>query len=462
MRRHGLITVAALLAGLAGVWAQPVTPALPSTATTRDLLRSTNAADFRLRLGLVDTNVSVVAATGINTDHLSTNAGVLALKEGGALPAMDGAAVTNLTPSLTNAAYLWVDTAGDDDTAVRGVRERPFATIAAAVSASQDGDTIWIGSGSFTNESPVELKQLTLIGQGWNATKIYSDRTHTLVLTNNCHLCGLRVEVLSDVFAYPLVFNQGTNVILDNVAAYGWSDVLYQQAPLQLTANNCLFKSAYDVYNTSYSGSTPTEVIFNQCQMIADGHCRSTENGLTRCFGGLSQGSYTLNGCFLLATNAVASGASIGVQGPLASTIVVHLNNCTVATYGAVKSWWVDNYDDVEETYGSTNSIHLTGTYDMSRVRGPVVLNGNPVMGGASAFGSALTNMVPNTISLGIGAMALLVRTNGLSIMSNSVAGWPAAPSFEGEAFIANSNGVIYLLTSGTGNAWVSTNKLAP
>ncbi|HPC54352.1 MAG TPA: hypothetical protein PLV05_14840, partial [Verrucomicrobiota bacterium] len=74
------LAAVAMVATALPAWGQPVTPPVPSTAVTRDLLRSTNQADFRLRLGLVDTNVAVVAASAINPNHLSTNAGVLALK----------------------------------------------------------------------------------------------------------------------------------------------------------------------------------------------------------------------------------------------------------------------------------------------------------------------------------------------------------------------------------------------
>ena len=46
---------------------------------------------------------------------------------------------------------------------------------------------------------------------------------------------------------------------------------------------------------------------------------------------------------------------------------------------------------------------------------------------------------------------------------SNPIASWPKTPRTPGEAFIGNSNGVLYILTSAPGlPQWVATNKLAP
>jgi len=56
------------------------------------------------------------------------------------------------------------------------------------------------------------------------------------------------------------------------------------------------------------------------------------------------------------------------------------------------------------------------------------------------------------SVSLG----QLFIATNDLSV-------WPTAPTFPGQAVFVNSNGVVYLITSGPGLAtWAATNKLAP
>lgn len=46
---------------------------------------------------------------------------------------------------------------------------------------------------------------------------------------------------------------------------------------------------------------------------------------------------------------------------------------------------------------------------------------------------------------------------------TNAAIAWPTAPATRGGAFLLNSNGTIYLLTSApNGATWAATNKLAP
>lgn len=69
---------------------------LPSTLYTRGLLRATDAAGARTLLELAATNVSVLAATNVNTDQLAITDQLLSLKTGGTLPAMNAAALTGI------------------------------------------------------------------------------------------------------------------------------------------------------------------------------------------------------------------------------------------------------------------------------------------------------------------------------------------------------------------------------
>jgi hypothetical protein len=48
------------------------------------------------------------------------------------------------------------------------------------------------------------------------------------------------------------------------------------------------------------------------------------------------------------------------------------------------------------------------------------------------------------------------------TVSSNATSGWPTAPQKAGDAIMVNSNGVVYMLTSGIGATWTSTNKIAP
>jgi hypothetical protein len=56
-----------------------------------------------------------------------------------------------------------------------------------------------------------------------------------------------------------------------------------------------------------------------------------------------------------------------------------------------------------------------------------------------------------------------LTGTNGYWMPTNALSAWPTAPRTYGEAYWANSNGVIYLLTSLPNSlTWSATNKIAP
>ena len=50
---------------------------------------------------------------------------------------------------------------------------------------------------------------------------------------------------------------------------------------------------------------------------------------------------------------------------------------------------------------------------------------------------------------------------NGYFVQSNALSAWPTAPRTAGEAYIGNSNGVLYALSSGMGSAWGRTNVIS-
>jgi hypothetical protein len=54
--------------------------------------------------------------------------------------------------------------------------------------------------------------------------------------------------------------------------------------------------------------------------------------------------------------------------------------------------------------------------------------------------------------------------TNGFTIHTNNPVNWPTAPTVPGNAYLGNSNGVIYLLSASPSNlsVWGATNKLGP
>lgn len=85
--------------------------------------------------------------------------------------------------------------------------------------------------------------------------------------------------------------------------------------------------------------------------------------------------------------------------------------------------------------------------------------NGSPVLGDITN-GTRIVGKLNATTNVGIGGW--LTLTNGFFVLSNAVASWPTAPEVAGQCFLGNSNGVLFLLTSGVGATWTATNKLGP
>lgn len=63
----------------------------------------------------------------------------------------------------------------------------------------------------------------------------------------------------------------------------------------------------------------------------------------------------------------------------------------------------------------------------------------------------------------GFAVRQTLTATNGYYIPTNALSAWPTSARTRGEAYMGNSNGWVYLLTSdGTaGTAWTKTNLIA-
>jgi hypothetical protein len=86
---------------------------------------------------------------------------------------------------MTSATTLYVNpTTGNNSTAARGT-DRPFATVAAAITAASEGDTIFLSAGTFTENFTIN-KGVHLAGTfsdqaTWSGTKILGNVTVNLV-----------------------------------------------------------------------------------------------------------------------------------------------------------------------------------------------------------------------------------------------------------------------------------------
>lgn len=88
-----LTVVSASAAGLVGT---SLSGGVAGSAYGQQLINSQDPASARATLGIAATNQSVLAAVGINSAQLSTNAGTLSLKSGGSLGVMDGSQLTGI------------------------------------------------------------------------------------------------------------------------------------------------------------------------------------------------------------------------------------------------------------------------------------------------------------------------------------------------------------------------------
>jgi len=91
--------------------------------------------------------------------------------------------------------------------------------------------------------------------------------------------------------------------------------------------------------------------------------------------------------------------------------------------------------------------------------RSPLWSSGNlnaaaPNTAGTEVF-SAGTNGVVAAANIGFVGGQFVVQSNALSA-------WPTAPRSRGDAMFVNSNGVVFMLGSGVGLTWTTTNKIAP
>jgi hypothetical protein len=124
-------------------------------------------------LGVVFKDTSKIE--GIS-DSTSSTSSIIAASSTAVKAAYDAAIAAQTNGPLTSDTTLYVNcTDGNNSTAARGT-DKPFATIAAALSAASDGDTIFLSAGTFTENFTIS-KGVHLAGvfsdqATWSGTKI--------------------------------------------------------------------------------------------------------------------------------------------------------------------------------------------------------------------------------------------------------------------------------------------------
>lgn len=233
-------------------------------ATTTQLTTTSNALYSAIGTGgggvvAAGTNVTVttngtvytVSATATGTATNWTDAGGADLSNIGGITATgtvsaaafagDGSALTGLL--ATNAATLWVNSGGT--TGQRGVKEKPYPTLTAAIAAAQAGDTL-IVSGVQSIPTNTAVNNLTIRGEGAlltygnDALDGESKPVNGLILSN-ATLAGLTISnssaVLNSAVAAPWSSDGFGTLVIRDCVFVGKSFALLLKQPDNLGNN---------------------------------------------------------------------------------------------------------------------------------------------------------------------------------------------------------------------------------
>lgn len=159
----------------------------------------------------------------------------------------------------SSAKILWVAPYGNNSTAVKGAREKPWLTPEAAVAASSYGDSIVIESGSYTTTTGINVPVgVNLFGNG-NPTIINNNSGTTragVTIHDNQIIDGITITnmLMSSIIQICIGKNSindntsTTNCWLRNIVGYGDSDAFFMKTikAVGLRMDNCQFFSKWD------------------------------------------------------------------------------------------------------------------------------------------------------------------------------------------------------------------------
>lgn len=344
-------------------------------------------AGFQLQINGVA--VGGLTLSGATTDHVITAASATTIHD-------SGTALSSLQPLINFAAgkivHVSKATAATD---TRGSYSKydltvPFATIAAAISASASGDVIQVGPGTYSETTAhfVLPSGVSMIGSGMDVTIISSTAITSPILQagTNSLIRDLTVSAtLTDgTFQYPIGVSGSsvTGVTLINVKTTGDTDGLYvagddTSGTVFLRAFNCNFTSKFDAINVTRGG-----VAFYDCIAVATGPS-STVSGIATavCASGVTAhppriywhggsvsasgaGGSGVNSAFELRGGSL-SGGLIEIHNPKVHLGTDGLNNYDLNNASSGAS--TINYNNVTRDDGAALTINGTTVTNISR-----------------------------------------------------------------------------------------------
>lgn len=176
---------------------------------------------------------------------------------------------------------LFVDTFGNDSTAIRGRPDLPWAKVEVAATNAQPGDTIKIGPGTFncSNYFACPING-AVIGAGTKATFVIdfftnANPTPQIIASDNGFVANMTISnYWGDSLAACIGTHQSlgvrgyTNFRCENLALYGGSDTWYNRHTNNLSGEmqNCFLSGPWDVV-TAFNTATQ-RYDFRNCTFV--------------------------------------------------------------------------------------------------------------------------------------------------------------------------------------------------
>lgn len=216
-----------------------------------------------------------------------------------------------LVAEFAVAANIFVSTHGSDSTGV-GTLAQPYSTIQKGVDISQDGDTVYVASGTYTGPGN---RDIDLRGRRITLRSISGELSTTIDLGGHKGFSATSTENLDTIISGFTIKN-GYAIASHDWAGVGIVDIW---DPAGLTIKNCIFTQ--NEVSTGYT--TTSAAIINKVETEGEVHVENVLFYNNICRGGKWAGPYF--------THVVGmSGADfLAGRKPLADTMVI--NHCTIA-----------------------------------------------------------------------------------------------------------------------------------
>lgn len=290
----------------------------------------------------------------------------------------------------------------------------PFRTFVEAHNVANDGDTIVVGDGIYTNATSINLKSITVRGVGRNRTTIASKVGATFGIGIK-NIAIMDMTVLGAGGACLNFTDYATNLYCRNVlfqaSGDDWTIMGATYGPVNAVVDDCEFLTGYDTFVFPKSVNSPIYVTYNDCRFsTVTNYNGDGLSPMQRIFRDPC-GTHILNNCQLTAEgDASQSDAWIFNTVNTEYKAWFYINNCTFTLHGTATNFYAIN----NLRGDGWNGFWLWGNYDLSTIWGPVWLNGNNrTVNRGYVVGQNLTNNTQNTLQLGFGQYPLTVDSVG-------------------------------------------------